>query len=83
MKPSRVLASRLVWFLASAATAGAADAEMPPDLAPATMGFLAEDGDDYIVTEGEMKGQRGYFSRDANGAVAGIDLAGRVFTRKG
>ena len=60
-----------------------ADVEMPPDIAPAAMGFLAEEGDDYIVTEGEMKGQRGYFSRNECGAIVGIDLAGRVFARKG
>ncbi|NUR57166.1 MAG: beta-lactamase family protein [Catenulispora sp.] len=61
----------------------ASDADMPPDLAPAAMGFLAEDGDDYIVTEGDLKGQRGYFSRDESGAVVGVDLAGRLFARKG
>ncbi|NUP53200.1 MAG: serine hydrolase [Catenulispora sp.] len=58
-----------------------ADVEMPPDLPASAMGFLAEDGDDYIVTEGELKGQRGYFSRDEDGVVVGIDLAGRVFGR--
>jgi CubicO group peptidase (beta-lactamase class C family) len=60
-----------------------ADVAMPPDIPPALMGFLAEEGDDYIVTEGEMKGQRGYFSRNESGAVVGVDLAGRVFARKG
>jgi len=28
-----------------------------------------------------MKGQRGFFTRDAHGAITGIDLAGRLFTR--
>jgi hypothetical protein len=28
-----------------------------------------------------MKGQRGFFSRDENGHVVGVDLAGRLFNR--
>ena len=36
-----------------------------------------------IVTGGAMKGQRGFFSRDTSGAVVGVDLAGRLFTRLG
>ncbi|WP_333776963.1 serine hydrolase domain-containing protein [Streptomyces sp. IBSBF 3136] len=59
---------------------GSAD-DMPPDLPPAAMGFLSRDGDDYIVTEGGLKGQRGYFSREDSGTVTGVDLAGRLFTR--
>lgn len=55
--------------------------ELPADCEPAHMGFLAEDGDDYIVTEGPLQGQRGYFGRDAGGAVRGVDLAGREFRR--
>ncbi|GAA1954035.1 hypothetical protein GCM10009838_06750 [Catenulispora subtropica] len=60
-----------------------ADVEMPPDIPASEMGFLAGDGDDYIVVEGEMKGQRGFFSRDESGVVVGIDLAGRIFGRAG
>ncbi|RPE45854.1 CubicO group peptidase (beta-lactamase class C family) [Streptomyces sp. Ag109_O5-1] len=59
----------------------AADEEMPPDYPAAGIGFLPGDGDEYIVTEGGLKGQRGYFSRDADGAVTGVDLAGRLFKR--
>ncbi|MFA7766062.1 serine hydrolase domain-containing protein [Streptomyces sp. NRRL S-448] len=59
----------------------AADADMPDDLPPAAIGFLSPDGDEYIVTEGGLTGQRGLFSRDAEGAVVGIDLAGRLFGR--
>ncbi|MDH6141524.1 CubicO group peptidase (beta-lactamase class C family) [Kitasatospora sp. GP30] len=59
----------------------AADEEMPADYEPAAFGFLAEDGDEYVITEGGLTGQRGYFSRDAGGAVTGVDLAGRLFTR--
>lgn len=59
----------------------ASDEEMPPGYPPAAIGFLTHDGDEYIVTEGGLKGQRGYFSRDDNGAVIGVDLAGRLFNR--
>ncbi|MFJ8712187.1 serine hydrolase domain-containing protein [Streptomyces violaceus] len=59
----------------------ASDQEMPPDYPAADIGFLPGDGDEYIVTEGGLKGQRGYFSRDEGGAVTGIDLAGRLFKR--
>ena len=37
--------------------------------------------DEYILVSGSMRGQRGYFTRDETGAVVGIDLAGRLFTR--
>ncbi|MFC3493213.1 serine hydrolase domain-containing protein [Glycomyces rhizosphaerae] len=59
----------------------ASQAEMPADCEPAHMGFLTDDGDDYIVTEGPLQGQRGYFARDEHGAVTGVDLAGRQFRR--
>lgn len=59
----------------------AAKTEPPPDLAPANIGLLAGDTDEYVVTGGAMKGQRGLFTRDERGAVVGIDLAGRLFKR--
>ncbi|MFD5319705.1 serine hydrolase domain-containing protein [Streptomyces sp. NPDC127098] len=59
----------------------ASDADMPPDYPAADIGFLPGDGDEYIVTDGGLKGQRGYFSRDDSGAIVGVDLAGRLFTR--
>ncbi|MFI7019974.1 serine hydrolase domain-containing protein [Streptomyces sp. NPDC050164] len=59
----------------------ASDEEMPPGYPAAAIGFLTRDGDEYIVTEGGLKGQRGHFSRDDNGAVIGVDLAGRLFNR--
>lgn len=59
----------------------ASDEEMPPDHPAAVIGFLPGDGDEYVVTEGGLEGQRGYFSRDAHGAVTGIDIAGRLFNR--
>ena len=59
----------------------AADKELPPDLPPAAMGLLPGDTDEYIITEGGMKGLRGYFTRDHSGTVVGVDLAGRLFNR--
>jgi CubicO group peptidase (beta-lactamase class C family) len=59
------------------------DKELPPDYPPAEIGFLPGDGDEYLLVEGGMKGQRGFFTRDDRGAVTGIDLAGRLFTRIG
>jgi CubicO group peptidase (beta-lactamase class C family) len=57
------------------------DGEMPPDYAPAAIGLLPGDTDEYIVTDGGLKGQRGFFTRDENGTVVGVDLAGRMYSR--
>jgi CubicO group peptidase (beta-lactamase class C family) len=59
----------------------AAEAELPPDLPPARLGLLPGSGDEYIVTDGGLTGQRGYLTRDASGAIIGADLAGRLFAR--
>jgi CubicO group peptidase (beta-lactamase class C family) len=59
----------------------ASEAELPPDLPPAGLGLLPGSGDDYIVTGGGLTGQRGFLTRDADGAIIGADLAGRLFTR--
>ncbi|MFG3224112.1 serine hydrolase domain-containing protein [Kitasatospora sp. NPDC048194] len=59
----------------------ASDVELPADYPAATMGFLSGDGDDYLVTEGGLTGQRGYFTRDSAGTVLGVDLGGRLFGR--
>jgi CubicO group peptidase (beta-lactamase class C family) len=57
----------------------AADKEPPPDPAPFEVGLLPRD--EYIVTDGEYAGQRGFFTRDASGEVTGVDLAGRLARR--
>jgi CubicO group peptidase (beta-lactamase class C family) len=57
----------------------ASEVEMPADYDPFDFGLLP--GDEYIVTSGALKGQRGFFTRDDSGAVVGADLAGRLFTR--
>ena len=55
--------------------------DAPPDYPPAAIGLLPGDKDEYILIEGGLKGQRGFFTRDENGAVMGVDLAGRLATR--
>jgi CubicO group peptidase (beta-lactamase class C family) len=59
----------------------AADKELPPDIEPSDVGLLPGDGDEYVITSGALKGQRGFFTRDDSGAVVGIDLAGRFARR--
>jgi CubicO group peptidase (beta-lactamase class C family) len=58
----------------------AADKELPPDHAPFKFGLLPRT-DEYVITSGAFKGQRGFFTRDERGAVVGVDLAGRLFNR--
>jgi CubicO group peptidase (beta-lactamase class C family) len=55
--------------------------EPPPDLDPAAIGLLPGGRDEYILTTGGLKGQRGFFTRDEHGTVIGVDLAGRLFDR--
>ncbi|MGI5143242.1 MULTISPECIES: serine hydrolase domain-containing protein [unclassified Streptomyces] len=59
----------------------ASDKELPADYPPFDFGLLPGDADEYIVTSGAFKGQRGFFTRDETGAVVGADLAGRLFSR--
>jgi CubicO group peptidase (beta-lactamase class C family) len=55
--------------------------ELPPDMPPAGLGLLPGDTDEYIITSGGLKGQRGFFTRDHNGQITAADLAGRAFIR--
>jgi CubicO group peptidase (beta-lactamase class C family) len=59
----------------------AADRELPPDHAPFEFGLLPGGADEYLITSGAFKGQRGFFTRDRSGAIVGVDLAGRMFSR--
>jgi CubicO group peptidase (beta-lactamase class C family) len=59
----------------------AADKAPPPDPEPADFGLLSGSSDEYIITDGAFKGQRGFFTRDKSGTVVGVDLAGRFFSR--
>jgi CubicO group peptidase (beta-lactamase class C family) len=61
--------------------ARAAYTEMPPDYEPFALGLLPGDNDEYVLTSGAFTGQRGFFTRDANGTVTGVDLAGRLYRR--
>lgn len=59
----------------------AAEKAPPPDPEPADFGLLPGSSDEYIITSGEFKGQRDFFTRDTSGAIVGVDLAGRSFSR--
>ncbi|MEO7049745.1 MAG: hypothetical protein ABI091_30860, partial [Ferruginibacter sp.] len=59
----------------------ASDKELPPDHSPFDFGLLPGVDDEYIITNGAFKGQRGFFTRDASNTVTGVDLAGRLFSR--
>ena len=61
--------------------AAAAYKEAPPDHDPFEFGLLPGERDNYVITSGAFKGQRGFFTRDKSGAVVGVDLAGRLFNR--
>jgi CubicO group peptidase (beta-lactamase class C family) len=54
--------------------------ENPPEPQPVPIGLL--DGDRFIVVDGFAKGGRGFFARDAGGAVHGINLGGRLAVRQ-
>ena len=41
---------------------------------------LPGDKDEYVITSGGMSGLRGFFTCDQRGAIAGVDLAGRLST---
>jgi CubicO group peptidase (beta-lactamase class C family) len=57
----------------------AADEELPPGYPREEIGLLP--GDEYIITDGGMKGLRGFFTRGDSGAVMGIDVGGRMHRR--
>ena len=52
-----------------------------PRLPAEEIALLPGDGDEYVVTDGGMKGLRGFFTRDGSGAVVGIDVGGRMHRR--
>jgi len=59
----------------------ASEVELPADYPPFPFGLLPGDADEYIVTDGALKGQRGFFTRAEDGNVTGVDMAGRLFSR--
>jgi CubicO group peptidase (beta-lactamase class C family) len=58
-----------------------ATTELPPDMPAAPIALLHGEQDQYMVTGGGLKGQRGYFSRDKSDRIITVTMAGRVFTR--
>ena len=53
------------------------DTDPGPDYPPTGIGLLPGGGDEYIITDGGLKGARGYFTRDKSGVVVGsTSLAG-------
>jgi hypothetical protein len=59
----------------------AADTDLPPDYPPEAIGLLPGGRDEFILTSGGLKGQRGFVTRDQSGVVVGVDLAGRRLNR--
>jgi hypothetical protein len=59
----------------------AAEKDLPPDHAPLDVGLLPGDADEYVITCGALRGQRGFFTRAPCGSIVGIDLGGRLFSR--
>ena len=53
----------------------------PASQPPIALAMLASGADTYVVAEGDSKGTRGYFTKDAAGAVTGMNLGGRDLTR--
>jgi CubicO group peptidase (beta-lactamase class C family) len=55
--------------------------EEPDDDPPIPIGILPGEGDRYIVPDGPAKGMRGYFTRNADGAIDGVHVGGRYATK--
>ena len=50
------------------------DIEQPP----IPLGMLPGEGDRYVVTDGDAKGMKGYFARDASGEITAVHVGGRL-----
>lgn len=55
--------------------------EDAPEEPPIPIGLLSGAPDRYAVTDGPAKGMKGYFGRDASGAVDKVHVGGRLATR--
>ena len=51
--------------------------EVADDNEPMVLGLVTGGPDQYVVTEGAMKGMRGYFTRDGSGRINSVNLGGR------
>jgi CubicO group peptidase (beta-lactamase class C family) len=56
-------------------------AEEETEQPPVPLGIIDRDGDRYVVTDGPAKGMKGYFARNADGAVEAVHLGGRLATK--
>jgi CubicO group peptidase (beta-lactamase class C family) len=56
-------------------------AEEAPENPPFPLGLLPGPGDRYVVTDGPGKGMKGYFVRNAAGAVESVHVGGRLATK--
>lgn len=50
---------------------------------PIPLALVTDGPDQYVVTDGAMKGMRGYFTRDGDGRIDSINLGGRRCDRVG
>jgi CubicO group peptidase (beta-lactamase class C family) len=55
--------------------------DIPEETTTYILGMLPGSGDRYIVTEGQAKGMKGYFARDASGSIDKVHVGGRLATR--
>jgi CubicO group peptidase (beta-lactamase class C family) len=59
----------------------ATDKELPADYPSAAFFFFTPGQDDFYVSGGGMRGQRGAFTRNGNGMVDGVNIGGRTFKK--
>ena len=55
--------------------------EPPPDPPPFSLGFLDTASDRFVVPDGPLKGERGFFIRNESGEVDRVHFGGRLATR--
>ncbi|MCW2709026.1 MAG: Beta-lactamase [Frankiales bacterium] len=53
-----------------------------PEQPKVPLAIVVGDGDKYVIPEGDAKGMKGYFSRDADGRVDGVNFSGRHMARE-
>jgi CubicO group peptidase (beta-lactamase class C family) len=53
----------------------------PPDPPPFSLGFLDRDSDRFVVPDGPLKGERGFFVRNESGDVDRVHFGGRLAAR--
>ena len=77
---------RLVATVTIKETMAAALAEAGEDVPqqpPYVLAMVAGQPDQYVIDEGDAKGMKGFFTRNDDGEVDGVNLGGRLATRTG